>query len=217
MAKKYVEPDFSKVSFTCPHCGTLSLMNYYTLCYRNCSVSQAQPGIGPVGMSWLYIATCQNCMNKIIWVNNEYVYPDIVAEEANTDMPESVKQLYQEAGLIYNKSPRAACALLRLAIDKLCNELGETDRDINKNIGELVKKGLSPSVQKALDIVRVVGNKAVHPGQIAFDVDNKETAIALMKLVNLITVRMITEPKEIDSMFEQLPDSAKNAIENRDK
>ena len=38
-----------------------------------------------------------------------------------------------------------------------------------------------------------------------------------MKLVNLITVRMITEPKEIDSMFEQLPDSAKNAIENRDK
>ena len=73
------------------------------------------------------------------------------------------------------------------------------------------------SVQKALDVVRVVGNKAVHPGQIAFDVDSKETAIALMKLVNMITVRMITEPKEIDSMFEQLPDTAKNAIENRDK
>ena len=104
-----------------------------------------------------------------------------------------------------------------LAELKLCNELGETDRDINKNIGALVKKGLSQSVQQALDIVRVVGNKAVHPGQIAFDVDDKETAIALMKLVNLITVRMITEPKEIHSMFEQLPDSAKNAIEKRDK
>lgn len=217
MAKKYVEPDYAKVSFTCPHCGTLSLMNYYTLCYRNGSVFQAGSGINPVGKSWIYIATCQNCMNKIIWVNNEYVYPDIVSEEANPDMPEPVKQLYNEAGLIYNKSPRAACALLRLAIDRLCKELGETDRDINKNIGELVKKGLPTSVQKALDIVRVVGNKAVHPGQIAFDVDNKETAIALMKLVNMITVRMITEPKEIDSMFEQLPDSAKNAIENRDK
>lgn len=217
MAKKYVEPDFSKVSFTCPHCGTLSLMNYYTLCYRNCSVSQAQPGIIPNGNSWLYIATCQNCMNKIIWVNNEYVYPDIVAEEANTDMPESVKQLYQEAGLIYNKSPRAACALLRLAIDKLCNELGETDRDINKNIGELVKKGLSPSVQKALDIVRVVGNKAVHPGQIAFDVDDKGTATMLMHLLNIIVDRMITEPNEIDSLYQGLPESAKESIEKRDK
>ena len=30
-------------------------------------------------------------------------------------MPDSVKQLYNEAGLIYNKSPRAACALLRFA------------------------------------------------------------------------------------------------------
>lgn len=48
-------------------------------------------------------------------------------------MPESILHLYNEAGLIYNKSPRAACALLRLAIDRLCNELGETDRDINKN------------------------------------------------------------------------------------
>ena len=131
-------------------------------------------------------------------------------------MPETVRQLYNEAGLIYNKSPRAACALLRLAIDKLCNELGETDRDINKNIGTLVKKGLPQSVQQALDIVRVVGNKAVHPGQIAFDVDDKETAIALMKLVNMITERMISEPKEINSMFEQLPDSIKTSIEKRD-
>ena len=71
------------------------------------------------------------------------------------DMPESVKQLYNEAGLIYNKSPRAACALLRLAIERLCNELGEVDRDINNNIGALVKKGLSKDIQQALDVVRV--------------------------------------------------------------
>ena len=139
-----------------------------------------------------------------------------MAEEANSDMPEAVKQLYNEAGLIYNKSPRAACALLRLAIDKLCNELGEIDKDINKNIGALVKKGVPQSVQQALDIVRVVGNKAVHPGQIAFDVDDKGTAIALMKLVNMITERMISEPKTINSMFEQLPDSVKNSIEKRE-
>ena len=143
--------------------------------------------------------------------------PDIVAEEANADMPIPVKQLYDEAALIYNKSPRAACALLRLAIDRLCNELGEKDRDINKNIGELVKKGLPQTVQQALDVVRVVGNKAVHPGQIAFDVDDSETAIKLMHLLNIITERMVSEPKEINALFQNLPKSAKDSIEKRDK
>ena len=122
-----------------------------------------------------------------------------------------------EAGLIYNNSPRAACALLRLAIDRLCNELGETDRDINKNIGELVKKGLPTSVQQALDVVRVVGNKAVHPGQIAFDVDDVGTATMLMRLLNIIVSRMISEPKEIAGLYDQLPESVKQSITKRDE
>ena len=132
-------------------------------------------------------------------------------------MPDSVKQLYEEAGLIYAKSPRAACALLRLAIDRLCNELGETDRDINKNIAALVKRGLSVEVQQALDIVRVVGNKAVHPGQIAFDVDSIDTAETLFALINIIVDRLISEPKRIASMFEKLPNSVKDAVRKRDK
>ncbi len=215
MAKNYVAPDYRKSSFTCPHCGTLSLMHYTCISFfEHKAISMTENS--RQGDNWINIASCQNCKKKTIWINNIYAYPDEVAEEANPDMPETVRQLYNEAGLIYNKSPRAACALLRLAIDKLCNELGETDRDINKNIGTLVKKGLPQSVQQALDIVRVVGNKAVHPGQIAFDVDDKETAIALMKLVNMITERMISEPKEINSMFKQLPDSIKTSIEKRD-
>ncbi|RRC96904.1 DUF4145 domain-containing protein [Prevotella sp. OH937_COT-195] len=165
----------------------------------------------------LFIARCVNCGKKIIWINDDYIYPDIVAKEPNVDMPESVKQLYNEAGTIYNKSPRAACALLRLAIDRLCNELGETDRDINKNIGALVKKGLPQVVQQALDVVRVVGNKAVHPGVISFDVDDKGTVTMLMRLLNIITERMITEPKEIESLYEGLPETVKESITKRDK
>lgn len=130
-------------------------------------------------------------------------------------MPDSVKLLYDEAALIYNKSPRAACALLRLAVERLCNELGETG-NIDTMIGNLVKKGLPSIIQKALDAVRVIGNKAVHPGQIAFDVDDKSTAETLMKLLNIITERLISEPKEIDGIFEALPQSAKDAIEKRD-
>ncbi|WP_311563855.1 DUF4145 domain-containing protein [Prevotella denticola] len=166
--------------------------------------------------SELKIARCHSCGKKIIWIDNEYIYPNIVAEEVNPDLPESVKQLYNEAGLIYNQSPRAACALLRLAIDRLCNELGETDRDINKNIGVLVEKGLPKKVQQALDVVRVVGNKAVHPGEIAFDVDDIKTAKSLMRLINMIGQSMITDPKDIEDMYNLLPESAKESIERRD-
>jgi hypothetical protein len=131
-------------------------------------------------------------------------------------MPQSVLDLYNEAGRIYTLSPRAACALLRLSIDRLCNELGENDRDINKNIGALVRKGLPEGIQKALDIVRVVGNKAVHPGQIEFDVDNEETAMQLFRLINMITTRMVSEPNELNIIYGSLPEKAKEAVAKRD-
>ena len=213
MNQHYVAPNKGGKSFTCPHCHTLSLMQYGEQHFKE---DWHKEYMGGSFLNQLCIARCENCGKKIIWIDDEYVYPDIVAEEANSDMPESVKQLYNEAGLIYNKSPRAACALLRLAIDKLCNELGEADRDINKNISALVKKGLPTSVQQALDVVRVIGNKAVHPGVISFDVDDKNTAIMLLRLLNIITVRMITEPKEIESLYQGLPDSVKEAIIKRD-
>lgn len=214
MVKNYIEPKKELVRYTCPHCNTISQVEKDFHRFQSdinhsleCKMIKNQ----------LTIHKCQCCGKKIIWIDNDYVYPDIVAEEPNPDMPEPVKQLYNEAGLIYNKSPRAACALLRLAIDRLCNELGENDRDINKNIGALVKKGLPQSVQQALDVVRVVGNKAVHPGQIVFDVDDVGTATMLMRLLNIIVERMITEPNEIDSLYQGLPESIKTSIENRDK
>lgn len=216
MSTKYIEPATGKKSFTCPHCGVISLMHFHCISYVDKNVIAFQEGKNG-GNSWVQVATCHNCCKHIIWIDNIYAYPDIVAEEPNPDMPEGVMQLYKEAGLIYNKSPRAACALLRLAIDRLCNELGETDRDINKNIGELVKKGLPVSVQQALDVVRVVGNKAVHPGQIAFDVDDVGTATMLMRLLNIIVSRMISEPKEIAGLYDQLPESVKQSITKRDE
>ena len=216
IVKNYVAPDKELKSYTCPHCNTFSQVVIEEYIIR-CDIS---PNPGPFGGyfgSKITIHMCQCCHNKIIWLKDDYIYPDIVVEEANPDMPESVRRLYEEAGLIYNKSPRAACALLRLAVENLCQELGQVDRDINKNIAALVQKGLPPSIQKALDTVRVVGNKAVHPGQIAIDVDDVNTAKMLMRLLNMIVERMITEPKELEEVYGLLPKSTREAIERRDQ
>ena len=217
MMTNYVEPNKNLMSYTCPHCHTLSQMEKGQHYFPSDAYDSGDKRRELCAHNLLTIHKCQCCGKKILWMGDTYIYPDIVADEANPAMPESVRLLYKEAALIYNKSPRAACALLRLAVERLCNELGETDRDINKNIGALVNRGLPILVQQALDVVRVVGNKAVHPGQLAFDVDDKNTVAMLMRLLNIIVERMIVEPQEIDMLYQALPESVKNAIENRDK
>lgn len=95
------------------------------------------------------------------------------------------------------------------------SELGESEKDINAAIASLVSKGLPVMVKKALDVVRVVGNNAVHPGEIDLN-DDTETALAMFNLINLIVTHMITQPKEIDQLFNHLPSGAREAIERRD-
>ena len=138
------------------------------------------------------------------------------APEPNADLPPEIKADYDEAGSILNQSPRGAAALLRLVIQKLCQHLKTEGKDLNANIADLVIKGLDEKVKKALDVVRVVGNNAVHPGQMNLD-DDRDTATQLFTLVNLIAERMISEPARIDAMYDNLPDEAKEAVRQRDK
>jgi len=113
-------------------------------------------------------------------------------------------------------SPRGAAALLRLCIQKLCKNLGEPGSNINTDIASLVKKGLPEKVQKSLDIVRVVGNNAVHPGQIDLN-DDPTAATRLFGLVNLIADVMITQPKHVDDIFNEIvPQALKDQIAKRD-
>jgi hypothetical protein len=94
--------------------------------------------------------------------------------------------------------------------------LGQKGENINEDIAGLVQKGLDPRIQKALDVVRVVGNSAVHPGQIDLN-DDRTLAARLFGLVNVIVETQITQVKHIEEMYETIvPDTAKAQIEKRD-
>jgi hypothetical protein len=82
-------------------------------------------------------------------------------------------------------------------------------KNINKNIKELVSDGSNPKIQQALDILRVIGNNAVHPGQIDVD-DNKDIALNLFKILNVVADDMITKPKEMENLYNNIiPDETK--------
>lgn len=89
MEKKYEAPNKSKQAFTCPHCGVLSQMNYVNVNYNGSHALSMGHGLIQ-GNNHIVIASCENCKKKIIWFNDNYVYPDIISEEPSPDMPENL-------------------------------------------------------------------------------------------------------------------------------
>lgn len=209
--QEYVAPELDKDAFNCPHCNAYANMYWYTIDAMGVSNR-------PFICIPLKAAKCVRCYEFSLWIGEDMIIPShSTAPMPHNDMPELVKKDYLEAREILNKSPRGACALLRLALQKLCNEFVKGKKDINEQIAELVKQGLPSQLQKAFDIVRIVGNNSVHPGEINVD-DNPEIALMLFKLINMIIEKMITEPNELKEFYEDtIPEKTQKAIKERNE
>jgi hypothetical protein len=159
---------------------------------------------------------CYSCQQLTVWYGDKILFPPSrYIVEPNEDLPPEMKLDFNEARSILDLSPRGAAAILRLVVQKLCKFLDKPGKNIDEDIASLVKDGLDVRVQKALDIVRVVGNEAVHPGQMDLK-DDRETAAKLFALVNRITYDTITHPKELEKLYTELPETKLRAIERRD-
>lgn len=207
----YQAPEYRLNAFNCPYCHAFSNMSWGDGRVR-WEMTGTISAVSPVDFS-----QCIHCEMWAIWYEEKMVYPkDIPVDTPNNDLPGPVKADYLEAAGILQDSPRGAGALLRLAIQKLVDSLVDGNDDLNKKIGTLVGQGLDSKIQRALDVVRVIGNEAVHPGQIDLN-DSPQVVHQLFKLVNMIAQRMITEPREVNEMYDLLPDGKKDGIEARDK
>lgn len=163
----------------------------------------------------VFISRCYTCDALAIWLHDRLIYPPMMTGPTpNPDLSDDVRHDYMEAREILDLSPREAAALLRLAVEKICTELNAEGDDINKKIAFLVSKGLDEGVQQALDAVRVIGNEAVHPGQIDLR-DDRETATKLFDLVNFIAEDQISRPKQRMAIYNMIPEGKRKAIDTR--
>jgi len=231
MPSDYVAPKIDLDAFNCPICGAFAYFHWHQCCvppskilYESCfSLMDIEGDFSGIRAHLLpiRIGVCSRCMGITLWCSEKEImlcpYDTGNAPLPVSDMPEEIQKDYLEARSICHISPRGAAALLRLAIQKLCRYLlgNEFGKDLNKDIGSLVTKGLSPKIQQALDIVRVIGNNAVHPGKIQVD-DDPGIVASLFQLVNLIVESQISQPKEIEEIFQTLPERAIEAIKRRD-
>jgi Domain of unknown function (DUF4145) len=213
----YVHPQFKLNLFNCPLCNGYSEQSWYSA-----SKILGTPG-GPMHdnrLDKVYFCICKLCNKYTVWVDEKLIHPPINgASLPHQDMPQQVKDIYEEARGVMSRSPRSACTLLRVALEILIDGiLGKNKNTLNHKIGVLVKeRGLDVRIQKAMDILRITGDAALHPGVIDLqNKDDSQTAKTMFDLLNIITQVMISNPNTINEYYNNLPQPQKNSIEKRD-
>jgi hypothetical protein len=137
--EKYYPPTYQQKAFHCIHCGVYSVQSWGECYFRVTSGFSVD--------SDLDFCICQHCSVWSYWYKERMIVPsEAPVPPAHVDMPAVCKSDYDEARTIVAASPRAAAALLRLAVQKLMPLLGEAGRNINDDIGALVAKGLPVQV-----------------------------------------------------------------------
>lgn len=213
MNNAYVPPAVNSDRFNCPHCGAFARHVWSAL-----SVTYELHVEASIGAHEGYynVSVCSSCSRFTFWDDATLLYPlTKVGEPPNPDLPKEIIADYEEASVIAGRSPRAAAALLRLVIQKICRDRGQPGKHLSNDIGALVAEGLEEPVQQALDSVRIVGNNAVHPGKIDLR-DDMDTVSTLFSLINYIAQVMYTRPKAAQKLYKSLPKGAREDVARRD-
>ncbi|MEB9454425.1 DUF4145 domain-containing protein [Bacillus anthracis] len=226
MSKYSKMPELNASVFDCPHCKCTARFEWTHLSGRRGNVtfigerlynsvprkstnsdSNKKVEQGNKEGEWeIHIGVCTICHEFVLWKDENIIFPNKHGvDDPNPDMPEEVSDLYKEARSVVQLSPKSACALLRLALQKLLIELKcPKNNRIVDNIDLLKKRNeINDVVFDALDAVRVVGNNAVHPGKINID-DNPKIAVTLFWLLNFIVEELISKPAKVSDFRKSL-------------
>ncbi len=134
------------------------------------------------------------------------IHPRVsIAPWPSERMPLNIKEDFIEARTVVGTSPKAACALLRLCLQKLMIYLGEKGKNIELDIANLTRKGLPHNFISTMLDARVIGPMTVPPGKISPS-DDIETAMTLFNLINMMIESTIPRQREISQLY---PESAK--------
>lgn len=177
----------------------------------------------PEKIGTITLCTCNNCGNNSLWVSYEderleQVSPHVFDyPQPHTDLPDNIKDVYNQAGKILNISSGASAALSRVSLELLLKHLGYTKNRLNDNIADVIASNLlSTTTMTSLDVIRHFGNEGAHTGTISLDDDN-EVAKYLLESINDIVDDLITKPKNNELRYNSLPEGIKKAIERRDQ
>ena len=133
------QPTYGATAFHCPLCKAYAAQEWITV-FSETLMGDGRRGYGVINP--ITLSACARCGRRAIWHDGKMIYPDVtMIPPPNPDLETEIQDDYQEAASIVNKSPRAAAAILRLCVQKLCKQLGQPGDEINDDIAALRKAG----------------------------------------------------------------------------
>lgn len=209
-AASNVEPSFRKTSFQCPRCSVVSMHWWESLHIKRV----AQQRLGFEELADIALSRCVACQGRSFWLDQKLVYPTTnVRHSTPPDLPEAARKDFEEAAAVANASPRAAAALLRSCVEGICMSVANKKK-FEDAIRKLEAEGIPQGIVKAMDVVRLTGNGALHAG-VLYGEDDEATVGLLFKLVETIVSWAVTQKRQLDELYKQMPPGALEQIEKR--
>lgn len=198
--------------FRCPFCKQRSIYRYTNLKDLSDDAYVVRCGACVRGSIWIQAPDSKKGKNRTF----NLVYPLVsVVDEPNPDMPEDVKVEYREASLVVVHSPKAAAALMRLALEKLLRSFEKSSCSLSSVIQKLERsQRISKKSAQLADILRITGNNAVHPGVMTLE-DIEEVCTGLFVLLNRLVEELISIPKRDQELIKKLPEGQQRKLLER--
>lgn len=213
-APKDISPRFRERYFTCPRCRVASWQHWLDLFTKENKVVSGSYKEVTTKLADVSISTCGTCSARSLWFEQTLIFPvSYDAPPMSPDMPQELQRDYEEAAAVSQASPRAAAALLRMCIEGLCKKLSGAGT-FEKAVEWLDEAGCPREIQLALDIIRQNGNEVMHAGQLYGNDDNATVAV-LFRLANSVVSWAITEKRQLEDLYNQIPEDKRKALEAR--
>lgn len=222
--------DFFKLSsFQCPNCG-VAIPAKSKACFSEHSISfigstefrqeGSEDKLSAVKIQFLKCPDCGNYVVNVISVGSSFVpfqkliYPSSIAKHFPKYIPEQIRKYYEEAYAIVSLSPKASATLSRRCLQGMIHDFWNIkEKNLNAEITSL-KSRISPSLWKAIDGIRTIGNIGAHMESdinVIVDIDSGE-AEKLLKLIEHLIKEWYINRHDAEILFNEV-----NAISDEKK
>lgn len=222
--------DFLKLSsFQCPNCG-VEIPTKSKDCFSECPISfdgstefrqiNSEDKRSSVKIQFLKCPNCGDYVLNAVSVGTSFttfqklIYPSSIAKHFPDYVPNQIRQDYEEAYSIISLSPKASATLSRRCLQGIIHDFwGIKEKNLNAEI-TLLKSKISPSLWKAIDGIRTIGNIGAHMEKdinVIVDIDSGE-AEKLLKLIEHLIKEWYINRHDAEILFEEV-----NAISDEKK
>jgi hypothetical protein len=215
-------PVLNQDAFDCPRCGAFAHQEW-----RQLDVNEGDwlvNGEQRVFVRFWKEARCNRCRLPSVWRDDQMIYPLArLGAQPHADMPDEVRELYNEAAAVAAVSRRAGAALARATVERLIKHLdpdAPTGANLAVRIARIKQRGVSTPVGQMLDVVRATANELLHekdePGELVVlvldDDEGPQLVELFLEVTNELVDELITKPTTTRGLWDKLSPGIKEKL-----